>query len=203
MQTLLGTSGSSEDFRDRPARSSLPWVWFGFAFAIAFFAAELAELFLELDQSFQLVFVIIILSGWIYWLACVHRFHKILDEMSAHSYHIAPSEAVAKHFIPFYNFYWIFAWPSSLSSHLNSRGHVRMISGGLIGLGLLVSVLLRYVDGALGLALTFAVGMYISAKLRKHMKAIEVTPSEMLPPLPDPNMFQTAPSPKAVGTDRT
>lgn len=200
MQTLLGTSGTPEEFVDRPAKSSAPWVWFGFIFPIAFFISELAALFLELDPSFQFIFVIIVLSGWIYWLFCVHRFHKILEEMSTYGYSIGAGEAVGKHFIPFYNIYWIFAWPSTMSSHLNSRGQVQMLPGGLIGLGLLVSILLRYVDGALGLALTFAIGMYISAKLRKHMKAFERTSADMLPPLPDPNMFQTPSQPAAGPT---
>ncbi len=201
MQTLLGTSGTPEEV-DRPAKSSLPWVWFGFVFPIAFFISELALLFLELDQSIRLLFIVIILAGWIYWLFCVHRFHKILEEMSPYGYSIGAGEAVGKHFIPFYNIYWIFAWPSTMSSHLNSREQVQMLPGGLIGLGLLVSILLRYVDGALGLALTFAIGMYISAKLRKHMKAFERVSADRLPPLPDPNMFQT-PSQPSAGTNTT
>jgi hypothetical protein len=202
MQTLLGTSGTPEELVDRPARSSPPWVWFGFVFPIAFFVSELVELFLELDKSFQLVFILIILAGWIYWLFCVHRFHKILEEMTAQRYSIGAGEAVGKHFIPFYNIYWIFAWPSTMSSHLNGRGQVQMLPGGLIGFGLLVSILLRYVDGALGLALTFAIGMYISARLRQHMKAFERTSADMLPPLPDPTLFQP-PSQTAAGTNTT
>ena len=194
MQTLLGQSGTAEETVDRPAKSSLPWVWFGFVFAVAFLAAEFAELFMELDKSFQLVFVIIVLSGWIYWLVCVHRFHKILEEMTRQRYPISAGESVLKHFIPFYNVYWIVAWPASLSKHLNSRGHTQMLPGVLIGIGLLGSVLLRYVDGGIGLALTFGIGMYVSAKLRQHMNAVKVMPAEMLPPLPDPSLFQMEPS---------
>lgn len=193
MQTLLN---SDQHLDDRPAVSSPPWVWFGFVFAIAFLVAEFAELLLELDkESFRVVFVIIVLSGWIYWLFCVHRFHKILAEMTGHRYPIQPGEAVGKHFIPFYNFYWLFAWPSTLSSHLNQAGQVNILPGGLIGFVLLISLLLRYVDGAIGLALTFAVGLYISAKLRKHMKLVKGVPPEMLPPLPDPSMFRKDPVP--------
>jgi hypothetical protein len=193
MQTLLN---SDQHLEDIPAVSSPPWVWFGFVFAIAFLVAEFADLFFDLDkQSLQLVFVMIVLAGWIYWLFCVYRFHKILAEMTRHRYSIQPGEAVGKHFIPFYNIYWLFAWPSTLSSHLNQAGRVNMLPGGLIGFVLLVSLLLRYVDGAMGLALTYAVGLYISAKLRKHMKLVKGIAPELLPPPPDPGMFRTDPAP--------
>jgi MFS family permease len=197
MQTLLN---SEPRFQDRPAVSSAPWVWVGFIFAAGFLMAEFAELLLGLEkESFQFVFVIIVIGGWIYWLVCVHRFHRILAEMTADRYPIQPAEAVGKHFIPFYNLYWLFVWPSSLSLHINERGQARMVSGYLVGFLLLVSLLLRYVDGAVGLALTFAVGMYISAKLRKHMRAVKGVAPEMLPPPPpDPSLFRSEPAPGAA-----
>jgi len=168
---MLSLLNSDLPQQDQPATSSPPWVWFGFAFAIAFLVAEFIEVFLEKDQeSFRLVFVMIVLAGWAYWLFCVHRFHKIMAEMTRGRYPIQPGEAVGKHFIPFYNLYWLFVWPSTLSSHLNQAGQVNMLPGALIGFGLLVSLLLRYVDGGVGLAVTFSVGLYISARLRKHMK---------------------------------
>ena len=190
MQTLL----TDQPQQDQPATSSPPWVWLGFFFAFAFLSAEFIEVFLELDQeSSRLIFVLIVLAGWAYWLFCVHRFHKILAEMTGNRYPIQPGEAVGKHFIPFYNLYWLFVWPSTLSSHLIQAGHVNMLPGPLIGFVLLVSLLLRYVDGGVGLAVTFSVGLYISARLRKHMKLVKGTAPELLPPLPDPKMFQAEP----------
>ena len=197
MQSLLN---SDQHLEDRPAMSSPPWVWLGFVFAIAFLVTEFADLVFEFDKQFlQLVFVMIVLAGWFYWLFCVYRFHKILAEMTTHRYPIQPGEAVGKHFIPFYNIYWLFAWPSTLSSHLNQAGQVNMLPGGLIGFVLLISLLLRYVDGAIGLALTFAVGLYISAKLRKHMKLVKGISPELLPPPPDPEMFRTNRAPTQPG----
>ncbi len=189
MHSLLN---SDIEIKDHPAKSSPPWVWFGFLFALAFLVAEFLEVGLELDhQSFQLLFILIILAGWIYWLFCVHRFHKILGEMTFNRYPISPGEAVGKHFIPFYNLYWLFAWPSTLSKHINSRGHVRMLPGAVIGFLLLLSLLLRYLDGAFGLAMTFGVGLYISAKLRRHMALVKGVAPGMLPPPPDPSLFST------------
>jgi len=191
---MLSLLNSDLPQQDQPATSSPPWVWFGFAFAIAFLVAEFIEVFLEKDQeSFRLVFVMIVLAGWAYWLFCVHRFHKIMAEMTRGRYPIQPGEAVGKHFIPFYNLYWLFVWPSTLSSHLNQAGQVNMLPGALIGFGLLVSLLLRYVDGGVGLAVTFSVGLYISARLRKHMKLVRGTAPELLPPPPDPRMFEADP----------
>ena len=119
--------------------------------------------------------------------------------MTGHRYPIQPGEAVGKHFIPFYNLYWLFVWPSALSRHINQAGQVSMIPGAVLGFLLLVSLLLRYVDGAVGLALTFAVGMYISAKLRKHMKLVKGAAPEMLPPPPpDPSLFRSNQAPPAT-----
>lgn len=198
MQSLLNSDIPQQD---QPATSSPPWVWVGFAFAIAFLVAEFIEVFLDMDQeSSQLVFVMIVLAGWVYWLFCVHRFHKIMGEMTRGRYPIQPGEAVGKHFIPFYNLYWLFVWPSTLSSHLNRAGQVNMLPGALIGFGLLVSLLLRYVDGGVGLAVTFSVGLYISARLRKHMKLVRGTSPELLPPLPNPRMFEADPGTAKPGS---
>jgi len=49
--------------------------------------------------------------------------------------------------------FWIFKWPSELSSYLKRQGRVNIISGGAIGAMLLLSLLLRFVDGAVGMAL--------------------------------------------------
>jgi hypothetical protein len=59
-------------------------------------------------------------------------------------YPIGTSEAVWKHLIPFLNLIWIFQWPKEFSEYLNERGRVRIVSGNLIGLLILVSLLLRF-----------------------------------------------------------
>ena len=49
-------------------------------------------------------------------------------------------------------------------------------------------------DGAIGLALIFSVGMYMSSKLRRHVAEIKPLTPEMLPPPPDASMFRAAPT---------
>jgi hypothetical protein len=185
-------------FDELPARSPLPWVWFGFIFAFTFLVGELLEVFLELDpEKFQLALILISLAGWIYWLFCVYRFHTILAEISQNQYPIIGSEAVGKHFIPLYNLWWLFKWPGTLSTYINSRGRVRMIPGSVLGILLLVAVILRYVDSAIAMTLLFAVGMYMSAKLQRHIAIIKGLSPEMLPPPPDASMFEAS----ATGTE--
>lgn len=177
-----------------PPRSSLPWVWFGFLFVVAFVAEETLLFALDLDPNVaKLVLVAISLSGYIYWLVCVSRFNTILREVSRNHYPITGAEAAWKHFIPFYNLVWIFRWPAAISEYLNGRGRVRMVSGNLLGAILLVSLLTgRFFDSGVGLTGMFVVGMYISAKLRRHVELIGA-PGK-LPPLPDPNWYQQTPT---------
>ena len=86
---------TSEPVNDElPAKSSLPWVWFGFLFVAAFIIEETLMIALELDPSVsRLVLILIGLAGWIYWLFCVSRFHKVLGEISRNQYPIDPGEA--------------------------------------------------------------------------------------------------------------
>ena len=196
MTPLLTTPDQEQE---RPARSSLPWVWFGFFFVAAFLLEETLMIVLELDEDAStLVLVATGLAGWIYWLFCVHRFHKILKEVSANRYPISGAEAVGKHFIPFYNLVWVFRWPSALSDYLNRHGRAKMASGNLIGLLLLLSMLTsRFLDGGVGMTGMFALGMYMSAKLRTHIQSIGAPAN--LPPPPDPNWFK---DPQPVGNQQ-
>ena len=191
---LTSLSLLPDSLEEVPAKSSLAWVWIGFLFAVAFLIQELLALFLEMDESLaHLLLVLIAISGWIYWLFCVSRFHKILGEVSRNQYPISTFEAVGKHFIPFYNLVWVFRWPVAISEYLNRRGRVQMVSGNLLGVALLVSLLTsRFFDGGIGLIGTFSVGMYISAKLRRHLEAIKGSSPEMLPPPPDKMIFGSA-----------
>ena len=184
----LSSPSSPGSLEELPSKSSAPWVWVGFLFALAFFVAEFVVLLAGMDEAgANLVLLFIALLGFLYWLSCIYRFHKILREMSNNSYGITPGEAAGRHFIPFLNLVWIFKWPAAFSEYLNSRGHVRMISGNLIGLLLLISFLLRFVDGAVGLACLFGVTLYLSAKLRRHMQLVKGID---LPPVPHASVFR-------------
>jgi hypothetical protein len=77
-----------------------------------------------------------------------------------------------------------------ISNYLNGRDRVEMVSGYLLGFFILVSSGVgRFFDGAFGLTGLFLVGLYISAKLRKHVELIGGIPKDLLPPKPEPGMF--------------
>ena len=182
------TPSATEARDEQPAATSAPWVWVGFLFAFAFLIGEFVVVLTGMEDSTgNLLLIAIAVCGFIYWLFCIYRFHKILREMSGNSYPISPGEAAGKHFIPIVNLIWVFQWPTEFVDYINARGRVRMMSGKLIGLFLLISFLLRFVDGAVGLACLFGVTLYLSAKLRKHMKSLQAM---VLPPVPDASMFR-------------
>lgn len=172
-------------------KTSPPWVWVGFIFAALFMIVEVAlVIMLEDDSQMMLALGLLGLPGVFYWLFCVHRFHKILAEITQGRYPISPLEAALKHFIPFYNLYWTFRWPGELSDYLNRRGRVQIISGSVIGVLLLLAwITFRVLDGAIGLAFLFGIGMFISSKLKAHVKALKGITADQLPPLPDPRIF--------------
>ena len=178
----------SED--EQVPRSGPPWVWVGFLFVGAFLTLEVAFVILQLDEeAINAILTLIAIVGWIYWLVCIHRIHKILAELTQNRYPNTPGEAALKHIIPFYNLVWIFRWPSDLADYINQRGRVKMVAGGVIGAIILVALLLRFFDGAIGLALLFGVTMYVSAKVKKHVQGVGGVPADQLPPLPDPKIF--------------
>lgn len=182
--------GTEQETTEQVPKSSLPWVWVGFLFAGAFFVLEMAWALMELDElAINVVLTFIVIGGWIYFAVCVHRIHKILNELARNRYPFTPGEAASKHFIPFYNIVWLFKWPSELSRYINGKGHVRMISGGVIGTLLLLAVLVRVVDGSFGMAFLFGVMMYVSFKVKQHVKAVKGVTPDQLPPLPDPRIF--------------
>ncbi|HSE32749.1 MAG TPA: hypothetical protein VLA93_14345 [Pyrinomonadaceae bacterium] len=171
-------------------KSGYPWVWLGFMFALAFLILETLMVALELEeQSTTAGLTLIAIGGFVYWLVCLHRFHKILLELTHGRYPISAAEAVGKHFIPFYNIYWVFAWPSMMSHYINARGRVRMMPGFLVGLMLFLSLILRYFDGGLGLLILFGTTVYISSKLKQHVRAVTAALPENLPPVLDPQVF--------------
>ena len=169
-----------------------PLVWLGFIFAAIFLFVEIAFVILlfEDDQQTLVGLGLVGMPGVIYWLFCVHRFHKVLRELSHGRYPISPREAALKHFIPFYNLYWIFKWPGELSDYLNRRGRIQIISGSVIGVLLLLAwITFRVLDGAIGLSFLFGIGMFINSKLKAHIKAVKGVTQDQLPPLPDPSIF--------------
>jgi hypothetical protein len=134
----------------------------------------------EPPVGFYLLFLI---GAWIYWLWCVHRYHDIMLHVSGYRHPISPGQAVARHFIPFYNLYRVFKWPSQIAMLVNWRAQANVMQGWIAGLLVLGAVILgRVIDGSVGLVLLFVCGIYISRQIRKAFAAPPVPPSAMAPP---------------------
>jgi hypothetical protein len=153
--------------------SSLPHVWVGFLFAGAFLWAEIVEAEAGNTDLIGPYTFTASLAGWAYWLFCVHRFHKILREISLDeegdpTYRTTPWKAVGYHFVPIYSVVWIFKWPIDLVRYVNSHSSAQMMSGGTLGTFLFGATLVVLLfDGAAGLAMIFGLGLYIASKLRQ------------------------------------
>lgn len=185
----MSTSTSYVDFDELIPRTSLPYVWVGFLFAGAFLVGETISVFLEDEAALDIPLIVIVVVAWFYWLYCIHRIHRILAELTDYRYPVEPGRAAVGHILPIYNLYWLVYWPVKLSNYLNARGRVTILSGYLIGAVLLLSVLLRFVDGAIGTAVLFGVTMYISNKVGKHVEEVKGVDPNQFPPLPDPEIF--------------
>ena len=158
--------------------TNLPKVWVGFIFALAFFLSEIIEL---RGAKLEPIFRFIAFGGFVYWLFCIHRFHKILGQISTAKYPISPRAAVGFHFIPLFGIVWLIEWPLEFSKFINAQGAVRMVRGGFLGLSFLISFLLGWVDGALSLALSFLITIYMKNKLQEQIvSTLQPIPEELV-----------------------
>jgi len=177
--TLASLDLSNRSYPRFEPVSPLPRVWIGFLIAAAFLWAEFADAEAGNTGPIGLYTLATALVGWVYWLFCVYRFHKILREISRDAdgdptYRTTPWQAVGYHFVPIYIVVWLFKWPIDLVEYVNSHSSARMIPGGLLGTLFFVSiVVLRFYDGAASLATTFGLGLYIAGKLRQAVLEYE------------------------------
>jgi hypothetical protein len=175
--TMLDLSSDARTYSSEPL-PPLRRIWIGFILAFGFLAAEILVVTAEGSPGARALLLGVGFAGALYWLACVQRFHTILNLIAPYvagksTYPYTPGQAVGYHFIPFYNLYWAYKWPAELSSYLQENTPVRMVSGGALGLLALAALLLRFLDGFVGLSLLFLIGLYISSKLRQAMNEHE------------------------------
>ena len=175
-----------------------PRLWVGYVFAAVFLTTKIVE-----DLTYQGAFepgtpvpflawvgaFLAALGGSFYWLFCVGRIHEILLEATDGQYPITPTRAVLYHFIPFYNLYWVVKWPNEIARFVNRRlPHKRMMIG-VPGALLLVGALL---SGAIGLAVIFTVGVYLSRRVQAAVAAPVAMPSRDSLKVPVEDMFSQA-----------
>ncbi|HYO16294.1 MAG TPA: hypothetical protein VE685_24105 [Thermoanaerobaculia bacterium] len=173
-------SPTSQTYTAEPA-SPLPRIWVGFVVAFGFLVAEVVEVMQGNDTAIGPYTLAASIAGWAYWLFCIHRFHRILHQISLRIggesiYPITPRQAVGYHFIPFFNLYWLFKWTGELATFLKTNTSLKVASGTGLGIILFLSVLtMRLVDGFVGLSLMFGLALYLKRKLRRAVTEHEAT----------------------------
>ncbi len=114
--------------QQKPA--SLPKLQIGYFLSILIVVIELAVIFtlppealaeeeIQIPLNIQIPFFIASIGAYIYWLVSIFKIHAVLREKTDSTYPIVPGRAVGFHFLPFYNIYWIFKWPSEVIKFIN------------------------------------------------------------------------------------
>lgn len=155
-----------------PILIPLPKIWFGYLIAAIFFVYGVAEEVLNpsLNEQISVPLTIIALAGSFYWLYCVQRLHQILSYATNATYPIPPWKAVAFHFFPFFNIYWIFKWPNEIANYVNSRTSEKRMKKGWIGIVILLGILIKFIDSSVGLVVLFSVSLYLNKKIKSVLE---------------------------------
>jgi hypothetical protein len=163
----------------KPLQARLPHLWIGFAMAALFLVAEFV---VAVRKDLDWVLIVVTLIAWFYWLFCVYKFHDVMENIPGWEHPISSNRAVAMHFIPLYNFYWVFKWPKEVATFVNWRTQSQSMKGRLVGLAVLLAVLVfRSLDGFIGLLILFGCGVYISRCITKALGSPPVPLSAMAP----------------------
>jgi len=142
-------------------------IWIGFVLCAALFGVELFDL--ATSQAVSVRYWVVDILTVVYLFMCVYRFHRILREVTFGAYPISPSQAVFYHLIPFFNLYWLFAWPSRFADYVKAERAIRVLPGAVIGLLFIVSALVaRFYETSFGLAGYFGVMTYLTNRLRAY-----------------------------------
>jgi hypothetical protein len=155
---------------------ALPQIWIGYLLGVATIVAELVAVGLNPDLAKQggippLYLFLVSFIGGVYWLVCIYRIHVVLAHAPRWRHPISPARAVGFHFIPFYQFYWIFKWPREIANFVNSRLPQPVMKPVAVGVAVLAALFLRILDPGFGLILLFFPMSYISECIRRAFAA--------------------------------
>jgi len=158
----------------------LPKVWIGYLLALATLLGEMIAVAQhpELANSTEfgvppLVLFLPSFVALVYWQTCIHRYHVVLANVAGWKHPITPARAVWFHFIPVFNLYWIFRWPYAIAVFVNRRMNAPVMSLWATGVSLLVGLVCRVFDPALGTAMLFFSCGYISRHLKRALETRE------------------------------
>ena len=156
---------------------SFPKIWPGYLLAILFVLLDIIVYSApkESKAALSLWGILLGLIGLVYWCMSVYKIHKTILVMTDNCYPISPARAVGFGFLPIYNIYWMFKWPSEVMNFINARNNNKDLKLWLPGLLLLFSAIASRIEGAIWLFIDFGVLAYIIGLLKKSL-AIQPLP---------------------------
>lgn len=157
--------------------AAMPKLWIGYLMAAVIFVGEMVAVGRNPELLKTPGFVVppleIFLPAFIarvYWFVCIYRYHKILANVPRYVHPISPGKAVGFHFIPIYNLYWIFHWPTAVANFVNARFGAPLMRGWVLGLGAIAAMLCQtLLDAAFGTALLFLATGYLAGFLKRAL----------------------------------
>jgi hypothetical protein len=174
----IRTAETPSPGKPAPLLAELPRIWVGYVMGLATIVAELVAVSLHPEMAKAPVLIpplylfLAVFVGGVYWLVCVYKYHLILAQVPGWKHPISPARAVGFHFIPLYNFYWVFKWPQEIANFVNARLGRPLMKPSMVGFAVFAAFLVRFVvDPGLGLILLFVAASYVSACLRQALLA--------------------------------
>jgi len=151
---------------------SLPIIWPAYILCVSIMLVEFIAGYWEDPYDLFNTFLLLLLIGVIYNYVCIYKIHKFLEKASNYSYSIKPSSAVFFHFVPIYNFYWIYKWTTKLEKFINKNLYdSEMKEGGSLAYIFLGIAFYSFNKEGFGLALMFVGVDRLNRGLRKAFKS--------------------------------
>jgi Tfp pilus assembly protein PilE len=157
-----------------PTAISFPKIWPGFIIFFLFLLIEIGipilnSLGQQLFGWFTLINFVGFWSGFIYWNVCVYKIHRSLLVLSDRCYPISPARAVGFGFLPFYNLYWMFKWPSEVVHFVRTRSELKTWKPWVPGLLFLLAGFGWYLSTAASFFIDFGILAYLIRLLKKSL----------------------------------
>jgi hypothetical protein len=158
----------------------LPLIWIGYLLGAATIVAELVAVSLHPELAKEggippLYLFLVSFVGGVYWLVCIYQIHVVMAHVPGWRHPISPARAVGFHFIPFYQFYWVFKWPREIANFVNLRLPLPIMKPVAVGVAVLAALILRILDPGFGLILLFVPISYVSGCVRRALAAPPTT----------------------------
>lgn len=147
----------------------LPKVWVGYGFALVIFMLVLVGEASPNGLDVSALGLLLYFPGWLYWLFCVHRIHRVLKEATNGTYSISPRRAVGFQVIPIFSVIWGFKWTKRIAEFVNGRTDSHRTSRFVPATFLLIAWLLG-VSGILAplhLLIGFGVVHYLTRRIKQ------------------------------------